>query len=239
MLTNPGIKLPFGERWANSIASTQKRGVLYFSPPAGTFSRFPRKGRPNYRVSEDLSEQGHSRQPSRAGVWWELLRWALLRFALLAIVWWVLTEGHRGSWGVGIPFLIAATCASLFLRSSHGWRWRLGGLARFLPVFFWLSWRGGFDVALRAFHPRCPLTPGLFCYPLGLPTGPARNFFVNTVSLLPGTLSADLEEDQLTVHVLDENLSLLESLQSLELLVADLFGLPGAPGNFTGDECHD
>jgi len=79
----------------------------------------------------------------------------------------------------------------------------------------------------------------LLIYSLKLPIGPARIFFSNTVSLLPGTLSADLEEDRLTVHILDERLSLLESLQLLESLVAGLFGLPILTGKFTGDESHE
>ena len=171
------------------------------------------------------------------------LRWffrhAVPRFGLFAVLWWVLTEGHRDSWGVGIPFIMAGIWASFLLQSPHGWELRVSGLARFFPVFFWLSWRGGFDVAFRALHPHCPLTPGLLIYPLGLPIGAARIFFANTVSLLPGTLSADLEDDRLTVHILDERLSSLKSLQLLESLVAGLFGLPISTGNFRRDEYHE
>ncbi len=150
---------------------------------------------------------------------------ALPRFCFLGVLWYFLTDGHEGSWGVGIPVLIAGTCASLLLQSPHAWKWRLAGLARFLPKFLWLSWRGGLDVTIRAFHPQCPLTPGLLNYRLRLPIGPARIFFTNTVSLLPGTLSADLENDCLTVHAVDKNFPILENLQTIESLVAELFGL--------------
>ena len=184
---------------------------------------------------------GKVRSPNQSQVLtlWRFLGQALPRFGFFGVLWYVLTDGHEASWGVGIPVLIAGTCASLLLQSPQAWRWRLAGLGRFLPVFLWLSWRGGFDVALRALHPHCPLTPGLLIYSLKLPIGPARIFFSNTVSLLPGTLSADLEEDRLTVHILDERLSLLESLQLLESLVAGLFGLPILTGKFTGDESHE
>jgi multicomponent Na+:H+ antiporter subunit E len=164
---------------------------------------------------------------------------AIPRFGFLAGLWYVLTNGHEASWGVGIPVLIAGTCASLLLQSPQAWRWRLAGLGRFLPVFLWLSWRGGFDVALRALHPHCPLTPGLLIYPLKLPIGPARIFFANTVSLLPGTLSANLEEDRLTVHVVDEHLPVLGNLQSMESLVAELFGLQLSPGISPWSDRHE
>lgn len=150
---------------------------------------------------------------------------ALPRFGFLAGLWYVLADGHESSWGIGVPVLIAGTCASLLLRSPYGWKWRLAGLGRFFSVFLWLSWRGGIDVALRSIHPQCPLTPGLLIYRLRLPLGPARIFFTNTVSLLPGTLSADLEEDHLTVHAVDTSLPILENLQTIESLVAKLFGL--------------
>jgi multicomponent Na+:H+ antiporter subunit E len=124
-----------------------------------------------------------------------------------------------------VPVLVASTYVSFLLRSPHAWRWNVVGLARFLPVFVWFSLRGGLDVAQRALHPHCPLAPELLVYPLRLPVGPAQVFFANTVSLLPGTLSAELEDSRLTVHILDANLPILDTLGYLESLVSDLFGL--------------
>ncbi len=169
----------------------------------------------------------------------QLLGHALPRLGLLGVLWFFLTDGHEASWGVGIPVLMAGTCASLLLRSPCAWTCQLSGLVRWFPVFLWISWRGGFDVALRAFHPHCPLAPGLLIYSLGLPIGPARIFFANTVSLLPGTLSADLEEDRLTVHVVDERLNVLEHLQSMEALVAALFGLQLQARGSSRSDRHD
>ena len=61
-------------------------------------------------------------------------------------------------------------------------------------------------------------------YSLHLREGTARVFFANIVSLLPGTLSADIRGDTLIVHVLDKNLPMFEQLRRLELAVARLFG---------------
>lgn len=144
---------------------------------------------------------------------------------LMTVLWWALTDGHTGSWFIGIPVIVFATGASLLLQSHDLWKWRLAGLIRFFPVFLWLSLRAGFEVAIPAFHPRCPLAPGLLVYHLRLPIGPARIFFTNTISLLPGTFSADLNDDQLTVHVLNTRRPVLENLQFMESLVAQLFGI--------------
>ena len=160
---------------------------------------------------------------------WQLLRLAVPRAGFFALLWWVLTEGDSASWGNGLPVVITSTLVSLWLQPISTWRWRAAGLARFLPRVVWLSLRGGLDVALRALHPHCPVSPKFLVYALRLPVGPARVFLANTVSLLPGTLSAELEDDRLTVHILDANLPSLESLQSLESLVAGLFGLAQPP----------
>lgn len=168
-----------------------------------------------------------------------LLRFTAPRVALFALLWWVLTEGEASSWWIGVPAVIASALASWGLRAAPAWSWRPVGLARFLAVFLWQSFRGGLDVAFRALHPRRPLSPDLMVYTLRLPAGPARVFLANTLSLLPGTLSADVRDERLTVHVLDGNLAVLESLAFLEVLVADLFGLSVARDRLPREPQHE
>jgi multicomponent Na+:H+ antiporter subunit E len=61
-----------------------------------------------------------------------------------------------------------------------------------------------------------PITPELIEYPLRLPPGLPRVILVNTVSLLPGTLSAELVGQVLRVHVLDSLGDFLAELEALE-----------------------
>ncbi|MEX2490127.1 MAG: Na+/H+ antiporter subunit E [Nitrospirales bacterium] len=157
----------------------------------------------------------------------------------MTVLWWVLTGGHTGSWIVGIPVILLATGASLLLKAHDLWRWRLLGLARFLPLFLWSSWRAGFEVAVPAFHPRRPLAPSLVVYPLRLPDGPARIFFTNATSLSPGTFAADLDGDRLTIHVLDARRPIMKDLQNLESLVARLFGIQLSGKPPSGESAHE
>ncbi|HSK86317.1 MAG TPA: Na+/H+ antiporter subunit E [Rubrobacter sp.] len=154
-----------------------------------------------------------------------LLRRAAPRVVLLALLWWVLTGGETDSWLVGSFTIAGALIVSLALLPAGGWRWTLTGVGRFVPFFLWQSLVGGLDVALRALRPARPLDPAFLEYPLGLPSDPARVFMANTVSLLPGTLSAELEGQRLRVHTLTENPKVLENLRELESRVAGLFGL--------------
>jgi multicomponent Na+:H+ antiporter subunit E len=127
------------------------------------------------------------------------------------------------SWRVGAPVVLFATLVSVVLLPPFPWS--LTGIVRFLPFYLWHSLRGGVDVARRALHPRLPISPGLFDYKFRLPPGLPRVFMANTVSLLPGTLSAELEEECLRVHVLDETSAFAEILRVLEKQVAGVFGL--------------
>ena len=147
----------------------------------------------------------------------------VFRTVIFALLWWVLTEGAPNSWLVGVPVVLLAVLASEAL--LPGVSWSLPGAVRFVPFFLWHSLHGGVDVARRALHPRLPISPELFDYRWRLPPGLPRVFMANTVSLLPGTLSAELDEEYLRVHVLDQTGNFVSGLAVVEARVARLFGL--------------
>jgi multicomponent Na+:H+ antiporter subunit E len=101
-----------------------------------------------------------------------------------------------------------------------------------IPLFAWESFRGGIDVAGRVLRPRLDLAPGLVDYRLGLTSNAARVFFINLVSLLPGTLTADLDGDRMRVHALNLGADPLPGVRRLEQRVAALFreALPAGAG---------
>ena len=145
------------------------------------------------------------------------------RTLVFALLWWVLTQGAINSWLVGAPVVLLAVIASGWLLPAISWS--LPGIVRFIPFFLWRSLYGGVDVARRALHPKLPISPGLFDYRWRLPPGLPRVFMANTVSLLPGTLSAELDEEYLCVHVLDQSGDFIPELSIVEERVASLFGL--------------
>lgn len=152
------------------------------------------------------------------------------RALLFSMIWWVLTDGVAGSWWIGGPAVACATIVTVKLIPSSGIVWR--EVIGFVPFFLWHSLRGGADVARRAFHPRLPIAPGLIEYPLRLPPGLAQVTMTNLISLLPGTLSAEIEGQVLKVHVLDSQGDFLEGLGALEQRVGRLWGTPlvNSPG---------
>lgn len=146
----------------------------------------------------------------------------LLRIFLFSLTWWILTDGNMDSWSVGVPMVLLVTLVSVILMPPLSWSLR--GIARFIPYFLWHSIRGGVDVASRAMHPQLPISPVLFDYRFRLPPGLSRTFMANTVSLLPGTLSVELDDEILRVHVLAETSTIETELNILENYLANIFG---------------
>lgn len=145
-------------------------------------------------------------------------------FPLYLLLWCILTGADRHSWFIGGLTVGLALLVSMTIPAPQTTpRFSAAGLLHFIPYFLLQSLSGGIDVARRAFSPRLPLDPALVHYRLQLPPGNARIFLLNTVSLLPGTLSADLIDDTLTVHLLDHQRD--PHLHQLEQRVAGLFGI--------------
>ena len=141
-----------------------------------------------------------------------------------ALVWLILVGPDAASWIVGGPFVVAATLASLTLSKPRDRNLSVSSLAVFVPYFLVESLRGGIDVAARVLLPRLRVQPGNHEYRVSLRSPEARLVFIDSISLLPGTLSADLRGDLVTVHALDVRTDVVEGLTTLERRVAALFG---------------
>jgi len=124
------------------------------------------------------------------------------RTAAFAGVWWLLTGGALSSWLIGVPAVAVAAALSWRLRGAGGVSVSLKGVAGFGGFFLIESFRGGFDVARRALARRVDVQPGFLVYRTDLPPGLPRLFLSSSVSLLPGTLTVDLEDDDLVIHAL-------------------------------------
>jgi len=158
--------------------------------------------------------RGQSMQTTRISAARLALR--VLGFAAL----WAILGGGEG-WVVGVPAVLIATAATPL--TTHASRWSLAGVAGFVPYFAWNSLRGGIDVAARALNPGLPIDPVVVRYEMRLNGSTARVLMANTVTLLPGTLSADLDGNVLSVHVLNASRPVTDMLDRLEARIAGLF----------------
>ena len=135
---------------------------------------------------------------------WRRGQRALVGFALLFSLWLVFDGAHDWTAGLFAAGLAAILAAAFSGGPAHPWRpFRLPSFALF---FLFESFRGGIDVAWRSLHPRMPVRPRFFVRPMTLPDGPPSTLLISVISLLPGTLSAELRPttNELVVHTLTE-----------------------------------
>ncbi|HNP52844.1 MAG TPA: Na+/H+ antiporter subunit E [Nitrosomonas nitrosa] len=147
----------------------------------------------------------------------------MLRTLLFSILWLILTNGDLSSWLIGAPAILFAVTASTKLVSAVSLVW--SEVPGFIAFFLIRSLVAGADVAYRVLHPFMPIAPDLVTYPLRIPSGLPQVFMANTVSLMPGTLSADLNQNVLKVHILDKEKNFMIELESVERRVARIFGV--------------
>ena len=148
----------------------------------------------------------------------------LFRGTAFALVWWVLAEGRADSWGLGAVSVAAALVVSLYLTPPGPDRLSPTGLLGFAGFFLIQSFKGGIQVASRAFRPRMDMVPALVEVPVALPEGLARVLLVNTLNLLPGTVSVRLDGDSLHLHVLDARQPIAEEVRETEAHIARMLG---------------
>lgn len=135
--------------------------------------------------------------------------------------WAALSEGDPASLVVGVPAVAFAVAVSLGAEAPPPVR--PVALARFVPFLLGEMLASAWYVASRVLRPRPRLDPGLVIYPLRLRSTSARAFFMNVVTLTPGTLSADLDGERLSVHALDRGSDVVGALAALEARVALIF----------------
>jgi multicomponent Na+:H+ antiporter subunit E len=139
-------------------------------------------------------------------------------------VWLGLTGMDAGALWIGAP-TVALTVAAAARAGLPAMLPRAVALPGFALLFLTELFRSAAALALRLARRDPGFRPGLVTHRMRLRGTGARAAFMNAVSLTPGSLSAALRGDRLTVHVLDGDTPQLRAeLAVLEARVAELYG---------------
>lgn len=132
---------------------------------------------------------------------------AKISFFFLLLSFWLLISGHYTVFMItlGIVSLSGVLLLSgrmdMLNQGLHTWRFYMR-----LPSYsFWLLWQiiqSNLDVAWRILHPKLPINPGFIRVPLSQKKDLAKLVHANSISLTPGTVSTDINESSIEVHVL-------------------------------------
>lgn len=153
--------------------------------------------------------------------------------SILAATGWAALTENRG-WWFFLPLWLLMLIWQYFARV------RLPGLRfRVLPGFLWFFSRqlvlGAFDVGWRALAPKQQFAPGWQRYPLSLSEPASQRLLASLISLLPGTCSAEIEQqqhpNQLLLHVLDQRTDWQAGVAALEQQLARLLRQEAQPGS--------
>lgn len=138
-----------------------------------------------------------------------------LRVALVLYLFWLILSGHFS------PLLLTLGALSALLSAWLLWRMDkvdetpvclLPSLA-LMSYGFWLLWelvRANINVARRIWDPALPVEPGWARLPVNVSTPMQKVLYANSITLTPGTLTADVLEDHFLIHYL-----CMESLEEL------------------------
>ncbi len=143
-----------------------------------------------------------------------------------ALLWgaWLLFSGGEGATHGALVALLAAAVMARFAGSPWPFPRPLA-IPGFVLAFVWRSFFGAIDVAWRALHRDLPLQPHWLEYHLHLTQPAARALFLGAISLMPGTLGADLKGDVVRVHGILDGLE--DDLHLMERQIAAVFNEPG------------
>ena len=151
---------------------------------------------------------------------------AMWTLVLLAF-WLILTAGDLASLIIAVPFIAMAILLRPVAENrseKSGLLVNISGLLQFAWFFILESLRGGVDVSRRVLAAETRVDPVFYDYSMQLQIPHAQQLFISSISLLPGTLCADMNNNQLRIHTLDQQMDTTQGIRRLESLVGKIFG---------------
>ena len=125
----------------------------------------------------------------------------LSAFALWILLFWSVDLTVLGT-GFFFALIVATIAGDVYPDTPHlllnPVRWLF--FLVYLPYFFCYCLRANIDVALRVLHPDVPIRPGIVKVRTTLKTDMAKTFLANSITLTPGTLTMDIDGDDLYIH---------------------------------------
>ena len=122
-------------------------------------------------------------------------------FVLWVLLFWSLELAVIGT-GAFFALIVATALGDLFPERLHRLldprRWLF--LMLYLPYFFYYCVLANIDVAIRVIHPDIPINPGIVKVRTTLTSEMAKTFLANSITLTPGTLTMDIDGQDLYIH---------------------------------------
>lgn len=160
------------------------------------------------------------------------LRAVMLFLALFGF--WQALSGHTEPLFLTMGLVSAAALTPVSLHLLHTVLGRVEEAPPVNPValvgyLLWLLTRippAGVSVALTVLHPTRTARPGLVRFRTGLRSPAARTLLANSITLVPGTMTVNVEDDRFTVHAFTPSAMQDLADASTQRRIARIFGYP-------------
>jgi len=128
-------------------------------------------------------------------------------FVVLLVIWLFLTSFNLSELIVG--FLVSIVLAGV-IAGLVDYEFDLSIVYKlplfvvvYVPVFVYKMFLSNIDVARRVLTPKIPLNPGFVKIPIDLKGDVGKLTLANSVTLTPGTLAIDSDDENLYIHWID------------------------------------
>ncbi len=145
------------------------------------------------------------RSTESTGSWRPVACWSVALFVL----WLILTrsldpqELMVGAVASVLVSLLVRQVAARLILCGASWPRRSAYLLAYVPYLFWNIVKSNIDVASRVVNPRLPIRPGIVRVKTRLKSPLGRLLLTSSITLTPGTLTVDIEGDDLFIHWID------------------------------------
>ncbi len=130
----------------------------------------------------------------------------LILFFLGLLIWlglcWPVDWQHL-TVGIFVAAFVSFMTGDLFVKRPYVFKHvsRYLWFLLYLPFFIWECLKANIDVAYRVIHPNRPIKPGIVKVKTFLKSDTALTFLANSITLTPGTLSVDIDEDKGCLYI--------------------------------------
>lgn len=145
--------------------------------------------------------------------------------AVVLFVMWVMLSGKFDLYHLGLGFVLSFLVAwinsghSPFVPRFHIW----GKILVYLPWLFTRIVYSSLHLTKLILHPKLPIHPRLIRYETKLQEPPAVVLLGNSITLTPGTITAEVNGQELLVHAMDEISGEDVTSGRLESKIAEIF----------------
>ncbi len=130
----------------------------------------------------------------------------IILFILALLVWSFLTwppDLQHLIIGILVSGFVSFMTGDMFVKRPHVFRSinRYLWFLYYIPLFIWECIKANIDVAFRVAHPDLPIHPGIVKVKTTLKSDTALTFLANSITLTPGTMSVDIDEENKVLYI--------------------------------------